>query len=77
MLCAKKREHRYREYYLTLSEGAKEEPIFIVNTLKKEINVIYWYSKLSFYHKRDKYGKIEYEINEEKLLSVKVHFRLY
>ena len=73
---SKKRDYNYKlnQYELSFSSGYKEEPIFIVNTLKKEINVIYWYSKLSFYNKPHKYGKIEYEINEEKILSVKVHF---
>lgn len=70
--------YKLYKYEVTISDEAKEEPIFIVNTLKKEINVFYSYSKLSFHKKNNNYynynGKVEYEIDEEKILSVKIHF---
>ena len=56
-------------------DRAKKEAVFIVNTLKKQIDCIYFFCKLDFYNSsRNEYGKVEYEINEEKILSVKVHF---
>jgi hypothetical protein len=47
----------------------------MVNTIKKEINVIYWFSNKLFYNRS--YGldrKIKYESDEERILSVKVNF---
>ena len=64
----------YDEYDIIPVKNYKEQKIFIVNTLKKQIDCIYFFSKLSFYKKPHKYGKIEYKINKEKILSVKVHF---
>lgn len=63
------------DFDLIITDNTKKEPVFIVNTLKKQIDCIYFFCKLKFYNNSiKKYGKVEYEINEEKILSVKVHF---
>lgn len=63
------------QYEITLVKNHKQERIFMVNTIKKEINIIYWYTDVTFCVKpRYEFGKIQYEIDEERILSVKVNF---
>jgi hypothetical protein len=76
---SEKRNYNYSEYEyeITPVENHKQERIFMVNTIKKEINVIYWFSNKLFYNRS--YGlnrEVEYEIDEERILSVKVHFTI-
>jgi hypothetical protein len=63
------------EYEIIPVKEYEQERIFMVNTIKKEISVVYWYTDVPFYKKpKHKFGKVEYEIDEERILSVKVHF---
>jgi hypothetical protein len=63
------------EYEIIPVKEHKKERIFMVNTIKKEISVIYWYTDAPFYKKpHNRFGKIEYEIDAERILSVKVNF---
>lgn len=75
-LCSEKNyNYSSDDFDFKITDKAKNEAVFIVNTLKKQIDCIYFFCKLDFHNNsRNEYGKVEYEINEEKILSVKVHF---
>lgn len=55
-------------------EEPEQKRIYMVDTLNKRVDIVYWAENIKLPDIKRDYGKIDYEITEDKILVVKVNY---